>query len=302
MTFDTSTTTTTNTHMDAFTSDALPKVSPDVIEWVRVQKEAGETPETLFDKLVEVNWDPVLARQIVGLPALPVSDAPAVAPALSTPQPGPDLSNMPGSIDLGDCRAHVLLSMELPRVALFANVLSDYECEALIAYAQKRGLARSKTISNTEDAEQVDPIRTSEGVYFQRGESELIQRLETRISRLLNWPVDHGEGIQVLHYGGGNQYEPHYDYFQPKSPATPRHLKHGGQRVGTLIMYLADTETGGATVFPESKLSILPRRGNALFFGYERPETSTLTLHGGAPVVAGEKWIATKWLRERENV
>ncbi len=30
------------------------------------------------------------------------------------------------------------------------------------------------------------------------------------------------------------------------------------------------------------------------------PTPSTQTLHGGAPVIAGEKWIATKWLRERE--
>jgi prolyl 4-hydroxylase len=24
-----------------------------------------------------------------------------------------------------------------------------------------------------------------------------------------------------------------------------------------------------------------------------------LTLHGGAPVLAGDKWIMTKWMRER---
>jgi len=26
--------------------------------------------------------------------------------------------------------------------------------------------------------------------------------------------------------------------------------------------------------------------------------TTTLPLHGGAPVLAGEKWVTTKWLRE----
>jgi prolyl 4-hydroxylase len=26
----------------------------------------------------------------------------------------------------------------------------------------------------------------------------------------------------------------------------------------------------------------------------------TRTLHAGLPVVEGEKWVATKWLRERE--
>jgi prolyl 4-hydroxylase len=25
----------------------------------------------------------------------------------------------------------------------------------------------------------------------------------------------------------------------------------------------------------------------------------TLTLHGGTPVAEGEKWIATRWMRER---
>jgi prolyl 4-hydroxylase len=46
-------------------------------------------------------------------------------------------------------------------------------------------------------------------------------------------------------------------------------------------------------------LEVAPKRGNAVFFSYERPHPSTKTLHGGAPVIEGEKWIATKWLRER---
>jgi len=37
-----------------------------------------------------------------------------------------------------------------------------------------------------------------------------------------------------------------------------------------------------------------------VFFSYEEPDPATRTLHGGAPVLAGEKWVATKWLRERE--
>ena len=40
--------------------------------------------------------------------------------------------------------------------------------------------------------------------------------------------------------------------------------------------------------------------GSAVFFSYDRPDASTGTLHGGAPVLEGEKWVATKWLREGE--
>ena len=45
-----------------------------------------------------------------------------------------------------------------------------------------------------------------------------------------------------------------------------------------------------------------PIKGNAVFFSYDRPHAITRTLHGGAPVVRGEKWVATKWLREGEFV
>ena len=65
-------------------------------------------------------------------------------------------------------------------------------------------------------------------------------------------------------------------------------------------LYLNTPEKGGGTTFPDVHLEVAPQRGNAVFFSYERPHPSTRTLHGGAPVIAGDKWIATKWLRERE--
>ena len=113
---------------------------------------------------------------------------------------------------------------------------------------------------------------------------------------------ENGEGLQILHYRPGTEYKPHYDYFDPAQPGTPTILQRGGQRVGTLVMYLGEPEKGGGTVFPDVHLEIAPKRGNAVFFTYERPHPSTRTLHGGSPVLAGEKWIATKWLRERRFV
>jgi prolyl 4-hydroxylase len=45
-------------------------------------------------------------------------------------------------------------------------------------------------------------------------------------------------------------------------------------------------------------LEVAPVKGHGVFFSYDRAHPSTKTLHGGAPVIAGEKWVATKWLRE----
>ena len=102
----------------------------------------------------------------------------------------------------------------------------------------------------------------------------------------------------MLHYNSTQEFQKHHDYFDPAQAGTPRILQRGGQRVGTLVMYLNTPEGGGGTTFPDVGLEVAPVRGNAVFFSYDRAHPNTRTLHGGAPVVAGEKWVATKWLRQ----
>jgi prolyl 4-hydroxylase len=64
------------------------------------------------------------------------------------------------------------------------------------------------------------------------------------------------------------------------------------------VCYLNTPAQGGATVFPDVQFDVAPVRGNAVFFSYDRAHPATKTLHGGAPVIEGEKWVATKWVRE----
>jgi prolyl 4-hydroxylase len=112
--------------------------------------------------------------------------------------------------------------------------------------------------------------------------------------------VPYGEGIQILNYAGGGEYRPHFDYF-PDNTGGRVHTAKGGQRTITVIMYLNDVKAGGATVLPDIKLSVYPKKGSALYFSYvnSKGQVDPLTLHGGSSVVEGEKWIATKWIRER---
>jgi len=220
-------------------------------------------------------------------------------PAARTDRPVPEPSIADGrAVVMADGRpVKIAMSLRLPRVVLFADLLDAQECEALIDLARPR-LARSQTVDTATGGSEVNTARTSDGMFFERGESALIQRIEQRIAALVNWPVDHGEGLQVLRYRPGAQYEPHHDYFDPARPGTPRILERGGQRVGTLVIYLNTPTRGGATIFPDIGLDVAPVRGSAVFFSYDRPDPATRTLHGGAPVLEGEKWVATKWLRE----
>lgn len=298
------------------TTQSQQQVTPELRTWIVEQAQAGHSAESVLKAMLASGWNedvavdameetlrshlarqqaPAAAEPVV---AVPVEQPAAVAdlpPAVTVPEP--DLGDSPLYLDAGDRRVAILQAMHNPRVVVFGNLLSDEECDQLIALARPK-LARSLTVQAKTGGEEVNADRTSNGMFFQRGENDLVRRIEERIGRLLNWPVENGEGLQILHYTPGTEYKPHYDYFDPAEPGTPTILKRGGQRVGTLVMYLGEPDRGGGTIFPDVKLEVAPKRGNGVFFSYDRAHPSTKTLHGGAPVLAGEKWIATKWLRE----
>ena len=279
-------------------------ITPELQQWIVAQAEAGFGPDVVLKAMQASGWQEDVAieamEQTLGayLAARPVA-ATVIQPAQFAAVPEPDLAHAPLVLDGGDRPVTVLGTLTHPRVVLLGGLLSDDECDALIAAASPR-MARSLTVATRTGGEEVNDARTSQGMFFQRGESELVARIEARIARLLRWPVENGEGLQVLQYGPGAEYQPHYDYFDPAEPGTAPILKRGGQRVGTVVMYLSEPDKGGGTVFPDVGLEVAPKRGNAVFFSYAQAHPSSKSLHGGSPVIAGEKWIATKWLRERE--
>lgn len=277
------------------------QVTPELRKWIVEQAQAGHSAESVLKAMLASGWNEEIAVEAMEstLRGHLEDHAQSQGLAPAVPVPDPRLDESPLYLDAGDRQVTVLQAMFNPRVVVFGNLLSDEECDLLVAQARPR-LARSLTVATKTGGEEVNADRTSNGMFFQRGENELVRRIEQRIARLVNWPEENGEGLQILHYTSGAEYKPHYDYFDPSEPGTPTILKRGGQRVATLVMYLAEPEKGGGTVFPDVHLEVAPKRGNAVFFSYERAHPSTRTLHGGAPVLAGEKWIATKWLRERK--
>lgn len=241
------------------------------------------------------------AQPTVGQPAFAqsASEQQAARPSIASTRmmPAPALDDEQLYLDAGDRKVSVLMRLPQPQIVLFGDFLSQNECDRLVDAARPR-MQRSLTADRHTGVDQVDTVRTSRGMFFQRDENPLVRTIEARIARLLAWPIDRGEHLQVLHYRPGDRYEPHYDYFDPTGEGAPALLARGGQRIATLLMYLREPERGGETTFPDLGLRFAAKRGCALFFSYDRPHPSTKTLHGGAPVIAGEKWVATKWLRE----
>jgi prolyl 4-hydroxylase len=274
-------------------------ITPELRQWIVEQAQAGHKPEQVLAAMRTSGWDEAVAIKALEDTLELHLEEQARATGLPLPKsvPEPDLDSSRPVLLAADREVKVLMALKHPRVVVFGGLLSDQECDEIMALADAR-LARSETVATASDGSEVNAARTSDGMFFERGEHAVIKRLEARIAALLEWPVENGEGLQILRYRPGAEYQPHYDYFEPEHVGTPSILKRGGQRVGTLVMYLNTPDAGGATVFPDIKLEVMPVKGNAVFFSYDRPHPMTLTLHGGAPVVEGEKWVATKWLRE----
>ena len=212
-------------------------------------------------------------------------------------------------IDLGDSNAindsdlqriRVSFRSKRPYVVVMDNFLSDEECDALMALAANR-LKRALVVDRKTGGDFLDDRRTSENLILEVYQDELCKRIEDRIARVIGVPVENGESLQIMRYGVGAEYQPHQDFFASDVSGEAVHFQNGGNRIATLVMYLNDVEAGGSTTFPHAGLEVFPHKGSAVYFAYTDDDgrNDALAFHGGSPVVAGEKWIASKWIRER---
>jgi prolyl 4-hydroxylase len=277
-------------------------ITDELRHWIVAQVDAGCSAEDMITAMRRSGWDDGVALAALDTSVRHSRSAQVQHGSLRLPagaaMPEPLPAGPASALHAAGHPVQVLMAMRCPRIVTFGGLLTADECAALIALATPR-LARSETVDQGSGGSEVNRARTSDGMFFERAETPFIARLEERFAALLQWPVTHGEGLQVLRYRPGAEYRPHHDYFDPSHPGTQAVLQRGGQRVGTLLVYLNAPEAGGATVFPDVALEINPVPGNAVFFSYDRPDPITRTLHGGAPVLAGEKWVATLWMRER---
>ncbi|CAM6034340.1 unnamed protein product [Sphagnum compactum] len=196
-----------------------------------------------------------------------------------------------------------------PRIMLLHNFLSAQECNHLISVARSN-LVKSEVVDAQTGMSTESKVRTSTGMSIDQsnGEHPLIQAIEKRIAMYSMIPMENGERLQVLRYEPDQYYKPHHDYFTDEF-----NFKSGGQRVATMLMYLSYRVEGGETYFPWSGPGecscggvmrkgqcVKPKQGDALLFWNTRSDGSTdhNTLHGGCKVLAGEKWLATKWMRQ----
>ncbi|MCA1713918.1 MAG: 2OG-Fe(II) oxygenase, partial [Gammaproteobacteria bacterium] len=240
--------------------------------------------------------DPAFAADLRA--QLAANGIPARLPAATVAPPGPGDAPL-RTLTLEDAwtpaPAQVLATH--PRVAVIDNLLSADECRLLMASAHP-ALRRSHTIDPVTGQPVAHELRTSSDASFDPIVEDLALRLvQLRMAAAAGAELVQAEQLIVLRYEPGQEYRPHRDYLPPGRIERPE----AGNRIRTICAYLNQVQAGGQTEFPVAAVKIDPVPGRVVIFDNLQPDgrPDPDALHAGLPVVAGEKWLATLWLRER---
>lgn len=176
-----------------------------------------------------------------------------------------------------------------PFVARAAGALSRAECLHVAGVAHAL-LEPAVVVDPVTGRPIAHPVRSSYSAAIGPAQETLpIAALTRRLAAITETALVNGEPLQVLRYTPGQEYKVHSDTLPGVS----------NQRCVTAIAYLNDGFTGGETMFPALDLRVRPRAGDLLLFHNAAPNGRAIpeARHAGLPVVAGTKWIATRWIR-----
>jgi prolyl 4-hydroxylase len=290
--------------------NAVVRFSPDLGAWLVRNLDQGSAAGSLIDTMIAQRMEPRAARSIVqafvaaiqARRPVPVDSVP-LAEQESDLQPQPPRLAAGPVVKTRDREIRVLARVQHPVLAVLSDVMSAEECGELIDMARPR-LGPSTIVDLQSGQDVIAAYRSSLGMFFRPQETDFIARLDRRISELMNLPVENGEGLQVLYYPTGAASAPHVDFLQITNEANRASIARSGQRVSTMVIYLNDVPAGGETSFPELGWNITPRLGNAVYFEYcdRQGFVDWRSLHAGEAVLNGEKWVASKWMRQRPFV
>lgn len=180
---------------------------------------------------------------------------------------------------------------------LIKNFLTREECQDIIQSA--KGHYTPSTIT-TQKTEKDLYFRTSSTCHYTNLRAQgqkVLDRIDRKICNQLRLSSEFSEFIQIQHYVQGNEFKLHHDFFDTKSS---KEMEKQGNRTWTFMVFLNEVEKGGETFFKTINVKFQPEQGMALLWNNLNVDGSPNynTLHAGLPIIAGEKYIITKWFRE----
>jgi prolyl 4-hydroxylase len=176
-------------------------------------------------------------------------------------------------------------------IELVEGMLSAAECGFLIHLARDR-LVAATVLAAPGDARTRPLIRDADHAAIAHlEEPPAVRAINERIAAATGTDVRQGEPLQIVRYRPGQQYRPHVDGVGGGS----------NKRVLTAVIYLNDGYQGGETAFTELGLTMRGKRGDLLIWRNlaDDGELDREMRHAGLPVTSGEKFIASRWILQR---
>jgi prolyl 4-hydroxylase len=193
-----------------------------------------------------------------------------------------------------------IATTDTPEVASHNNVLTPFECDYLITISCSL-MQPSKVVSADKAGSVQQGYRTSDGAVLLPHMLDLpTVRIIEKLAEISGIDASHGEFLSLLRYKPGQEYRPHHDFLQVDENDYSM-IGRCGQRCATLLTYLNEGFEGGETEFPALEFQYEGRTGSSLYFRNTDRAGKPIqdSLHAGLPIIKGEKWMATLWIRER---
>lgn len=145
--------------------------------------------------------------------------------------------------------------------------------------------------------------RTNRAAFFSAATTDCVVAMAREtIAALMGLSVGRLEPASLLHYRTGEAFAEHYDAFTPDFADGAAEMARLGQRALTVIVYLNEDYEGGETAFPRIGVRHRGKTGDALAWSNAKPnrQVEPLSLHAGLAPTAGEKWVLSQWIRDRD--
>lgn len=197
-------------------------------------------------------------------------------------------------------KSDVLFEMSQAKIWTVQNFITEDECNILMNYGRPRLMAA--TVAGVDGLASVSASRKAQQAQYQiNTPDDPLIALRKRVLSMTNIMTGYNldlpgqEDLTIIQYNKDDLYAPHCDGACDESKHNP------GGRVASAVMYCQPAQRGGATTFTKADVFVKPARGLATFFSYKGLDGMMepgYTEHSGCPVLEGEKWLTTFWMRE----
>ncbi|XP_016961418.1 prolyl 4-hydroxylase subunit alpha-1-like isoform X2 [Drosophila biarmipes] len=179
-----------------------------------------------------------------------------------------------------------------PYMVIYHDVIYDREINWLLDTA--------KLSLSLVDAGTMSEFRASKDANIILSQGKVVRTLDERVTDMTGLSMELSDEFSLINYGLGGHYVLHTDYHNYYNQT--RWAR--GDRLATLLFYLGDVDSGGATIFPMINVSVTPKRGSAVFWHnlHNSGDMNIKATHSGCPVIVGSKYVLTKWINELPQV